>query len=210
MKQLLYSLIALTFLLSSCTNEEPLSIDDTNNKMLESFQIKRNADGSYALTHEVGENVNVDYATNGDQNEIYLYSSLTPKKSTAESIYKVEQNRLNLVFTDENNSHLPAINIYDDDTDIKAGDLGLLNTYSLNYNSDGTVRLDFKVENGVDVSFGYNYDENIHDVYLSEGNSTQTDYTKDYEANADGSLRIDFVQTVAKTTETKKPRVFVY
>ncbi len=209
MKQLLYSLIALTFLLSSCTKEESISIDDTNNKMLESFQIKRNADGSYALTHEVGENVGVDYATNNDQNEIYLYSNLTPEKSSAQNNYKVEENRLNLVFTDENNSRLPAINIYDDDTDMKAGDLGLLNTYSLNYNSDGTVRLDFKVETGVDVSFGYNYDEEIHDVYLSEGNSTQTDYTKDYETNADGTLKIDFVQTVAKTTETKKPRVSI-
>lgn len=194
---------------SSCTKEETASIDDSNNKMLESFQIKRNADGSYALTHELKENVGVDYATNGDQNEIYLYSNLTPEKSNFQNNYKVEHKHLNLVFTDENNSRLPAVDIYDDDTDTKADDLGLLNTYSLKYNADGTIRLDFKVENGVDVSFGYNNEEDIHDVYLTEGSSTQTDFTKEYEASADGMLKIDFVQTVAKSSETKKPRVSV-
>ncbi len=75
------------------------------------------------------------------------------------------------------------------------------------FNQDGTAQLDFKVETGVDVAFGYNEAENINDIYLTEGASTQLDYSKTYNKEADGSLRIDFVQTADKANETKKPRV---
>ncbi len=210
MKHLLLGFIATTLMLTSCSTEEMITdVDDTNNKMLESFEIKRNMDGSYALTHEVKEGVAVDYSDAKTQNEVFLYSNENAQKTQGNRNYNVENNRLNLVFTDEYNNNLPQIDIVDDNTTEKAN-LDLLDTYSMVFNQDGTVQLNFKVETGVDVAFGYNYDENINDIYLTEGGSTQLNYSKNYSKEADGSLRIDFVQTTEeKSTETKKPRVIV-
>lgn len=184
-------------------------VDDINNKMLESYEIKRNTDGSYALTHKVKEGVASEYTDDKHQNEIFLYSDDATNKAQTTRNYNVEDNKLNLTFIDENNSSLPQINISDDNTEQKSDDLDLLDTYAINFNQDGTVQLDFRVETGVDVSFGYNNDENIHDIYLTEGNSTQLDYSKNYIKEADGSLRVDFVQMSDKSSETKKPRVIV-
>lgn len=210
MKHFLLGFAAITLLLVSCSPEEVmLNPDETNNKMLESFKIKRNLDGSYALTHEVMEGVAVEYTEDKDQNEIFLFSNSDATKSQDSRNYDVENNKLNLIFTDENNASLPKISIEDSNTVEKADDLDLLDTYSIAFNQDGTVQLDFRVENGVDVAFGYNYDENIHDIYLSEGNSTQLDYSKSYAKDADGGLRVDFVQAVNKSVTTKKPRVIV-
>ncbi len=210
MKHLLLGLIATAFLLTSCSSEEVMiNPDETNNQMLESFEIKRNTDGSYALTHEVREGVSVEYTDEKDSNEIFLFADETSGKAQESHNYDVENNRLNLIFIDENNNSLPQVSIEDENTIGKSEDLGLLNTYSINFNQDGTVQLDFKVENGVDVAFGYNIAENINDIYLTEGNSTQSDYSKSYNKETDGSLRIDFVQAESKTLETKKPRVIV-
>jgi hypothetical protein len=176
--------------------------------MLESFEIKRNTDGSYALTHELNDNVGVAYTDDKTENEIFLYTDATATNKNQEARnYNVENNKLNLVFTDENNNILPKLSITDDDTYKKSDDIDLLDTYSVVFNEDGTVKLDFKVEPGVAVDFGYNYDENIHDIYLSEGTSSQLDYSKNYTKESDGTLRIDFVQTSNKATDTKKPRV---
>lgn len=210
MKHLLLGLTAITLMLTSCSTEEVLTdLNDTDNNMLESFEIKRNSDGSYALTHEIREGVAVDYTDTKTQNEIYLYSDASTKNANTTRNYNVEDNTLNLVFTDENNTDLPQISVLDDNTIEKGDDLDLLNTYSLVFKQDGTAQLDFKVENGVDVAFGYNDAENINDIYLTEGASTQLDYSKTYNKETNGSLRIDFVQTTNKSSETKKPRVII-
>lgn len=209
MKHLLLGFVAVALFLTSCSPEEVMSdVDDTNNKMLESFEIKRNTDGSYALTHEVREGVASEYTDEKDQNDIFLYSDDAAKKEQATRNYNVEDNKLNLIFTDDNNTSLPQISISDDNTEEKS-ELDLLNTYAIVFNQDGTVQLDFKVETGVDVSYGYNYDEDIHDIYLTEGTSTQLDYSKNYPKDDDGNFRVDFVQMSDKSTETKKPRVIV-
>ncbi len=210
MKHLLLGFITLALVLSACSREEVVTdLNATDKNMLESFEIKRNSDGSYALTHEIIEGVAVDYSATKIQNEIYFYSDVDAEKHSITQNYNVENNTLNFVFLDENNSKLPRVSILDDNTVEKGGDLGLLDTYSLVFNQDGTAQLDFKVETGVDVAFGYNEAENINDIYLTEGSSTQLNYTQTYNKEADGSLRIDFVQTADKANETKKPRVII-
>ena len=208
MKHLLLGLFATTLLLTSCSTEETVAdINDTNSSLLESFEIKRNVDGSYALTHEVSEGVGVDYTKEKSSNEVYFYMNSDSNKTNLSQTFNVNENRLNIVFKDENNSSLPQLSITDNNTFEKNNDLGLLDTYSILYNQDGSIQVDFKVEEGVDVAFGYNTDENINDIYLTEGNSTQLNYTKNYNKEADGSLRVDFVQTSNKTSELRRPRV---
>lgn len=208
MKHFFLGLFATSLLLTSCSTEETVAdLNDANSNLLESFQIKRNIDGSYALTHEVSEGVAVDYSVDKNYNEVYLYTDDNLSKTTLSHTYAVKENQLNLVFKDENNSSLPKLRITDDNTSEKNNDLGLLNTYSVLHNQDGSIQVNFKVEEGVEVAFGYNTDENTNNIYLTEGNASQVNYSKKYNKEADGSLRIDFIQTIAKTSEIKKPRV---
>jgi len=208
MKTFILSLFTLLFL-SSCSTDELINqnVENVNAKMLESFEIYRNADGSYALTHEVSEGVNVDYSNDKTQNEVYFYSDVTTKNTTSSQNYTIENNQLNIVFKDENNSKLPNLSIVDDNTSEKNNNLSLLNTYSILYNQDGTIQVDFEVEKGVAVTFGYNTTEKINDIYLSEGNATQRNYSKNYEKDPNGNIRVDFVQTSTKSNTIKKPRV---
>jgi hypothetical protein len=206
MKKLILGLIVATLTLNSCTNDEIINVpNDTNNSLLESFQIKRNIDGSYALTHEIKEGVAVDYSQTKNGNEVYLYQGVSSKSNNKN--YKVTDNELNVSFVDENNSKLPRISITDDNTN-QSDKLSLLETYSVDYNKDGSVQVDFKVKKGVAVAFSSNED-NINNIYLTEGSSSTVDYSKTYVKIADSSLQIDFVQTTGKSTETKKPRLIV-
>ena len=208
MKHLFLGFVAIALLLTSCATEETITdINDTNSNLLESFEIKRNADGSYALTHEVTEGVSIDYATDKSQHEVYFYTGGEANKTNLSQTFNVNDNQLNIVFKDENNTDLPKLSIYDDNTLEKSNDLYLLDTYSVLHQQDGSVQVNFTVEEGVNVSFGYNTDENINNIYLTEGNATQVDYSKNYSKEADGSLRVDFIQTLSKASEIKKPRV---
>jgi len=208
MKHLFLGFVAIALLLTSCATEETITeINDTNSNLLESFEIKRNADGSYALTHEVTEGVSIDYATDKSQHEVYFYTGGEANKTNLSQTFNVNDNQLNIVFKDENNTDLPELIIFDDNTLEKSNDLYLLDTYSVLHLEDGSVQVNFTVEEGVNVSFGYNTDENINNIYLTEGNATQVDYSKNYSKEADGSLRVDFIQTLSKASEIKKPRV---
>lgn len=211
MKHLFLGFVAIALLLTSCATEETITdINDTNSNLLESFEIKRNADGSYALTHEVTEGVSIDYATDKSQHEVYFYTGGEANKTNLSQTFNVNDNQLNIVFKDENNTDLPKLSIYDDNTLEKSNDLYLLDTYSVLHQQDGSVQINFTVEEGVNVSFGYNTDENINNIYLTEGNATQVDYSKNYSKEADGSLRVDFIQTLSKASEIKKPRMAFY
>ena len=209
MKNLFLVLFIASLTFTSCTTSEEIVTEPTemNTSLLESFKINRNIDGSYALTHEIRNDVAVDYSQSKTQNEVYLYRGDVSDKQS-EMNYDVVDNTLIVAFIDENNSNIARISILDDDTKNKSDELGLLNTYSLVYNNDGTVQVDFIVEEGVEVAFGFNSDENINDIYLTEGDATQTNYSKNYSKEDNVDLHIDFVQEIGdKSTEIRKPRV---
>jgi len=216
MRHLLLGFLAITLMLASCSTEDAaIESTDANNKALESFVIKRNSDGSYALTTNVTEGTGTIYFDDAIQNEVHLIADGTASRNSLVHNYNVKDNALNIAFVAEDDSPQPSIRIMDDNTDNSTSrdtDFGLLNTYSLVSNEDGTIQLNFEVKNGVDVAFGYNDAESINDVYLTENiNATQLNYSKNYSKETDGTLRIDFVQANTTSreedTDTKKPRI---
>lgn len=214
MKQLLFSFFAITLMLASCSTEDvAIETTDSNSKMLESYTVKRNSDGSYTLITNVTEGTGTVYFDDGVNNEVHLVADGTSNKNSLTHSYDIKDDELNITFIAENESTQPRIRIIDDNTNYattRDADLGLLNTYSLVSNEDGTIQLNFEVKNGVDVAFGYNDTENTNDVYLTEDtNATQLNYSKNYDKETDGSLRIDFVQAdnTSRETDTKKPRI---
>jgi len=216
MKKLLFGFLAISLMLVSCSTEDVAQeTTDTNNKMLESFTVKRNSDGSYALTTNVSDGANAVYFDDVKDNEVHIVTDAVSNRSSLQHNYDVVDNELNIAFVSENDATQPTIKIIDDNTasaSSRDSDYGLLNTYSIDYHEDGTIELNFEVKNGVDVAFGYNDTESINDVYLSEDvNATQLNYSKQYTKETDGSLRIDFIQAdyTSREIDTKKPRFII-
>ncbi len=214
MKRLFLGLIATAFLFTSCSTEEVMiESTDSNNKMLESFVVKRNSDGSYALSTTVTDGTGTMYFDDSRNNEIHLIADETTSRNSLEHNYDVIDNELNIAFVSENNTPQPKIRIIDDNTtsnSSRENDFGLLSTYSVEYQENGTIQLNFQVESGVDVAFGYNDAESINDVYLTEDvDATQLNYSRNYSKENDGTLRIDFVQSDydSRSSDLKKPRV---
>ncbi len=208
MKHLLSFIMVASLVFTSCTQETLTNAEPQGNNLYESFMIKRNADGTYALNHEVTEGVATDYSSNDGVNEIYLYKDTNAKKAANTRNYTVENNNLHFIFADENNQQLPKINIFDDDSKNKSMDL--LETYSVTDQDKQAITVNFKVEKGVQVVFKYNTENKANEIHLTRGNGNtdQTEYTKKYDKTGK-TLKIDFVQETGKDNTTKKPRVII-
>lgn len=204
MKNLLFGFLAITLTLASCTKETVMEIPDaTDASLLKSFMVTRNIDGSYAVSHDVIDGVSTEYLNNKAEKEIFLFDDSNKNKSVTNTNYNVENNTLDFRFTDENESSLPIITITDSNTIEKSDSEFLLDTYSFSYNDDGTLELVFEVNDGVAVTF----DDN-NEIHLVEGASTDTNFTKTYTEDADGSIFIQFVQTLEnKAVDVRIPAV---
>lgn len=214
MKHLLFGLLAISLILASCSTED-IAIEESteaNQEMLESFILKRNSNGSYALSLDVQNGTGTMFLDDAINNEVHLTSDGSTAKTDLTHDYILENNELNISFISENNSKSPSIRIIDDNTDdfSSKNSNGLLDTYSFDSNEDGTIHLSFKVQDGVDVAFGYNEMDSINDIYLTENtNATQQNYSKSYDRGSNGMLKIDFIQSSSssKSGDLKKPRI---
>lgn len=211
MKQLFALFVFTSLFLTSCTNDESsLNDNSADQKMLESYVIKRNANGSYTLTHVVSEGVGTVYYDGDKLNEVQLYFDGKAVKTSYSRDYDVVNNELNINFVTENNSRQPRIQIVDDNTSAK-GVYGLLDDYTVTENADKTVTINFVVDAGVSVEYTVNEAENINEIRLtSDSNATQSTFSKTYTRNSDGSLKIDFIQngtTKEEADDYTKPRI---
>jgi len=207
MNKLFLGLFAIALSLVSCSTEDTDLQQNNVEPMLKSFMISRNNSGSYDITHEVANGVATSYFDTKTQKEIFLSKDINADKNTLTQQYDIENNNLNVLFSDENEMATTLVNIVDLNTNERAGSLELLNTYSFNYDASGTLQLNFEVEEGVAVAFG---NDNTNDIYLVEdAAASQTNFSKNYTKVADADLHIDFVQTINRGTEIKHPSISI-
>jgi hypothetical protein len=89
-----------------------------------------------------------------------------------------------------------------------------LKTYGLATNNDGTIQLDFEVNNNVVTDFVYNEELAIHEVHLKKGTATDKVFSRSITIPDTGVLKIDFInhklsgKSVAETA-VRKP-VIIY
>ena len=208
MKHFFLLLLITPLFLVSCTNDETIDDLNTNKNMLESYAIKRNANGSYTLTHVVSEGVQSIYNDDVKLNEVQLFYDGKALDKTFTHNYNIIDNELNINFLSENRTFQPKIKIIDDSPS-ERGVYGLLNDYTVSENANGTIKLQFEVDPGVSVAYSYNAVEKINDVILSlDENATQQSFTKVFPRENNGTLKIDFVQPApGREIEYKKPRI---
>jgi hypothetical protein len=184
---------------------------NTSEKMLESYVIKRNANGSYTLTHVASEGVGTVYYDDEKANEVQLYYDEQAILTSLSKDYLVTNNELKINFVTEDGMYQPKIRIMDENTTEK-GAFGLLNDYAFTENPDGTIQLSFEVDANVKVEYGYNNSENSerHRIDILMPMLLKKHYTKTFARADDGTLKIDFVQPKKpgkSDDDMRRPRV---
>lgn len=211
MKYLLLLLSFTPLFFSSCSSDDAIT-SDSESKMLESYVIKRNANGSYTLKHNVSQGVNTVYNDDEKNNDVILFFDGKSTQTEFKHDYLMTNNELNINFSSENNSYQPKIKLIDDNSNQKS-DFGLLNDYEMVQNSNGTITLNYVVKPGVNVIYGFDNNENINEIRLVEDSAaTQTTYSKVYIKEPNSILKIDFIQpkeSKDEGSEVKKPRLFI-
>jgi len=197
MKKLGFGLLALViaFSFGSCSTEE---IEIPQESLLKSYEIKRDAAGHYSMSYDVADNtksvVNKNFSSL--TNEINLSQWAQAEKKSYTNDFSLENdNKLRIGILDENTGKRPFITIEDKNITFAKGEVNkdYLKSYGMKANDDGTFQLTFQVHSDVSTEFVYNEELNIHEVHLSRGVQTESKFSRTLEVDADGVLKMDFV-----------------
>ncbi|MFY0603179.1 MAG: hypothetical protein JXQ93_04470 [Flavobacteriaceae bacterium] len=213
------TILAILFIstgLMSCSSEEIFTPEETSNKLLESYTVKRDAKGAYSLDYNLANNATASLSTDkkSNSNDFYLYSSDNQSRKNFEEALAIQNNALKVGFTDTENGKKSSMTIMDNDISFsRNADEDFLTDYSVTNNGDGTVSLDFNVADDVAVNFIYNGDTNTYEIHMEDGASSQTNFNQTYAKEEGVPLKIDFVNNsggeTSRTQTTIKPRVIV-
>ena len=222
--KLLSLFVATAFVLSSCSNNETLSEENAKTNLLKTYKVKRDASGAYSVDFDLENNVRTDKVINHstNTNEFHLFESDYATSSKVSEELLIDGNKLSIGFIDTNLDNRSTITIEDDNVSsikTRAKSSSMLKEYSVSSNEDGTINLDFKVNNKVSVDFVYNEEDDIYEVHLEEGNSKETDFSRNLTKVDGQTLKIDFVNHIATVSSKgsisleldtrRKPRVII-
>ena len=197
MKKLCVGFIAvvLAFSFTSCsTNETDLEIPQE--KLLKSYELKRDASGAYSIDYNVADNTvsDVHKDLNSLTNEFHLSKVGHDTKVHYRNDFELENDKLSIGFFDAETGKQTKLTIKDENITLAKGQsTEFLKTYGITRNSDSTIQLDFEVNNNVSTVFVYNEDLNIYEVHLRKGLSENKVFSRTIVMPDTGVLKIDFV-----------------
>ncbi len=232
-------LMIVATLISSCSTEDNdvlnTELEGVNKSLIQSQKISRDANGKYTVDYTLAKNAqaNLDKDSNTDVTTLNVFETkndVVNRNANNSAELDVKNNKLELQVV-ENGEERNTITVEDENVILAKGEIStnFLQTYSVEGFGDGQYVLDFTVREGIQVEFKYNADENIYEVHLKEGKSSETNFTKLYNKSEYLPLQIDFVNylpvsneeissrttseqeiyTVAYTSQRGKPRVIV-
>ncbi len=215
MKKLAPYFLVFSIIFTSCSSNENEVLENTQEKLLQSYTLKRDASGAYSIDFNTTNNTDVTALKNTDNsNEIILSEINTKTKKNYSNKYAIENDQLKIGFIENNSGKKTKISVKDDDITLAKGTVTeFLNSYSVSSNEDGTYKLDFKVNDNVQTEFIYNEDKDVYEIHLSQGDTKQKDFSKHFEMSDTSVLKINFInhKYSAKTEEytTGKPEVII-
>ncbi|MEX6626247.1 hypothetical protein [Tenacibaculum salmonis] len=188
-------LLALSLFFAACSSNETEVTNAPQQKLLESYTVKRDVNGAYSIDLNTTTNTVVNTVKNTDNSNEIILSEVNRKTANKyTNDFTTENNQLIIGFLDTNKGERKKISIEDDNiTFAKGGVTEFLNSYSVTENSNGTYLLNFKVNKNIATEFSYNEAIETYEVHLSKGRAKQLDFSETITLSEDNSLRIDFV-----------------
>ena len=213
-------LVILTLGFSSCTQEESTFLQEPSAEdLLKSFNLNKNSKGDYSLDYQLnnGASSSTEIDVKNNTNNIYLYSSENEAKSTQNERLDLQNGEFKISFKDtENENNNFSISVFDKDiTTSKSendNDFEFLDTFGITTNEDGTYTMNFSVNDNVAVDYVFDADNNIYEIHLSPGQSSQSDFTTNFTKEENESMEIAFVSgsnEEAKTVRPRKPVIII-
>ena len=187
--------VVLAFSFTSCsTNETDLEIPQES--LLKKAQLQRDANGAYSIDYVVADKTVSD--THKDlsslSNEFRLSKVGYDTKDQYRENFTLNDNKLRIGFFDEETGKTTKFTIEDKNiTFAKGKSTKFLKTYGLATSNDGTIQLDFEVNDNVITEFVYNEELAIHEVHLRKGISTDKIFSRSLTIPDSGVLKLDFV-----------------
>ncbi len=219
MKKLTLFSLVFSLVFASCSSNKDEVIDTTPENLLQSYTLKRDANGAYSIDFNTTENTDVTTVKNIDNsNDIILSETNRKTARTYSNNYKVEEDQLKIGFLDANKGNRTQIAIEDEDIKFyKGGVTEFLNSYSITKNEDGTFTLNFTVNNNVTTEFVYNEEIETYEVHLATGKSKQKEFSRQLEMNTTNLIKLDFVNHMIMSSKSsvtseyirEKPRVII-
>lgn len=195
----IFLMLSISMGLMSCSSEEIFTPEDTTNKLLENYTVKRDATGAYSLDYNLADNAEASLSKDkrSNSNDFYLYSSDNQSKKNFNEALAIQNNSLRVGFNDTQNGKKSSMTIMDDNIQFsRNADEEFLADYSVTNNSDGTVSLDFNVASDVTVEFIYNGDTNAYEIHMRDGTSNGTSFSQTYVKEDGVALNIEFISYI--------------
>ena len=208
-------ILALSIIFGSCSSNENEGLINTQEKLLKSYTLKRDATGAYSIDFNTTNNTDVTTVKNVDSsNEIILSKANHNTAKKHSNDFAIENDQLKIGFLESNKGNRTKISIEDENiTFAKGGVTEFLNSYSITKNEDDTFLLDFKVNDNVVTEFIYNNDSETYEIHLSKGTTKEKDFSRQLNIPRTGILKVNFVnhKYFEKTADfaqvSEKPKV---
>ncbi|WP_237276329.1 hypothetical protein [Tenacibaculum ovolyticum] len=210
--------LLLTIVFTSCSSNQVETLSNPQEKLLQSYTLKRDANGAYSIDFNTTNNTDVVAVKNTNKSNDIILSKVNHKTASNHSNkFSIENNQLKIGFLDENKGKRTRISIEDNNNNItlaKKGVTEFLNSYSITANEDGTFLLHFEVNDNVTTSFTYNEDIDTYEVHLYKGQAKQKDFSRTLNLKSNNLLKLDFVNHKyfgrnIETTEIRRPRQII-
>lgn len=219
MKKLAPYFLVLSIIFTSCSSNENEVLEKTQEKLLQSYTLKRDGSGSYSIDFDVNNNTDVVNFKGNMTNDIVLSESNIATKKSYSNEYAIENDQLKIGFIENNSGKKTKISVKDDNITFAKGTVTeFLNSYSVSSNEDGTYKLDFKVNENVQTEFIYNEDKDIYEVHLSSGTAKQKDFSRELKINNERNIKLifynhkysnEYANRTEEASTIKKPEVII-
>ncbi|WP_299159332.1 hypothetical protein [uncultured Tenacibaculum sp.] len=188
-------ILALSLIFASCSSNENEGLINTQENLLKSYTLKRDANGAYSIDFKTTNNTDVTTVKNVDaSNEIILSEANHNTENNHRNDFAIKNDQLKIGFLEANKGKRTKIFIEDENiTFAKGGITEFLNSYSITKKTDGTFHLDFKVNDNVTTEFVYNEDIETYEIHLSNGLSKQKEFSRQLNISSNNLLKLDFV-----------------
>ena len=193
--------VVLAFSFTSCSTSET-DFDTPQEPLLKKAQLKRDASGAYSVDYVVADKTVSDVRKdlNSLTNEFHLSKVAHDTKDQYREDLTLNDNKLRIGFFDNETGKSMKLTIEDENITLAKGNsTKFLKTYGLTTNDDGTIQLDFEVNNNVQTEFVYNKALSVYEVHLRKGTSTDKVFSRSLTIPDTKILKIDFVNHMTKS-----------